>query len=427
MHTEPQTPDLSTLPPSIADARPDPTRTPLRGLTRTQLEVFSEEVLGEKRFRGRQLFAWLHQKHAKSFDDMTDLSAKVRALLNERATLHVITPHQAFPTADGTTKLTFKLHDGAVIESVVIPAEKRVTLCISSQVGCAINCQFCLTARMGLVRHLSASEIVEQVAWAKALWEPQHGRRISNIVFMGMGEPLHNYESVTQALRVLLAEDGMNFSRRKVTVSTSGLVPAIDRLGTETDIRVNLAISLNATTDETRDKVMPINKKWNIEQLLGALRRYPMEARQRITFEYVMLSGVNDTFDDARRLHKMLQGIPHKVNLIPWNPFPGAPFARPEREDVDRFQRYLLDHSVNTTVRETRGLEAMAACGQLGQPGEANAWRQTLRDARKAARMQSAADVAAEAVEASAAAAAPVDTAPVDAAPAAQQAEGVAP
>jgi 23S rRNA (adenine2503-C2)-methyltransferase len=365
----------------------------LRGLTRAQLETLCENM-GEKRFRGRQVFAWLHQRHAKHFDDMTDLSAKLRARLAEACATHVITPHQAFPTADGTTKLTFKLHDGAVIESVVIPTEKRVTLCISSQVGCAINCQFCLTARMGLVRHLTPAEVVEQVAWAKALWEPQHGRRISNIVFMGMGEPLHNYDTTTQALRVLLDGDGLNFSRRKVTVSTSGLVPAIERLGAEPDIRVNLAISLNATTDEVRDRVMPINKKWNIEQLLGALRRYPLEPRQRITFEYVLLSEVNDALDDARRLHKMLQGIPHKVNLIPWNPFPGAPFARPERPAIERFQRYLLDHSVNTTVRETRGLEAMAACGQLGQPGEANAWRQTLRDARKAARLTTAADEA---------------------------------
>ncbi len=384
------TPDPSTLNPTTTTTTENSTKKiALRGLTRPQLEAFCEESLGERRFRGRQLFAWLHLRQAKHFDDMTDLPLKLRDRLAALTHLHAISPHQAFPTTDGTTKLTFKLYDNAVIESVVIPAEKRVTLCVSSQVGCAINCKFCLTARMGLVRHLEPAEIVEQVAWAKSLWEPQHGRRISNIVFMGMGEPLHNYDSVTQALRILLDPEGMNFSRRKITVSTSGLVPAIERLGSESDIRVNLAISLNASNDETRDVVMPINKKWNLDQLLGALRHYPLEPRQRITIEYVMLGGVNDTLDDARRLLKILAGIPHKINLIPWNPFPGVEFQRPDRDHVERFQRFLLDHNVNTTIRETRGLEAMAACGQLGQPGQADAWRQTLREARRAARLTS--------------------------------------
>jgi len=362
-------------------------RMAVRGLTQPELETLCVERFNERAFRGRQLFQWLHARQARTFDEMTNLSKTFRARLADAVELSVIEPHNAYDTPDGTTKLTFKLHDDAVIESVVIPAKGRVTLCVSSQVGCAIGCKFCLTAKMGLVRNLSAAEIVEQVAWAKSLWEPQHNRRISNIVFMGMGEPLHNYDSVTQALRILLDPEGMNFSRRKITVSTSGLVPAIERLGHEPGIGVNLAISLNASDNATRDIVMPINKKWNIEALLDALRNYPLEPRQRFTIEYVLLGGVTDTLDDARRLIKLLTGIRYKINLIPWNPFPGVDFERPEPEHVQRFQRFLLDNNINATVRETRGLEAMAACGQLGQPGKAPQWRERIKEARRAARL----------------------------------------
>lgn len=378
-----------TIPTPEASNPPTPleAKVALRGLTSTQLEEFCETQLGEPRFRGRQLFQWLHARQARDYAKMTNLSKRLREKLPDVAILSAIEPHQTFDAPDGTTKMTFKLYDDAVIEAVVIPAKNRATLCVSSQVGCAIGCRFCLTAKMGLVRHLQPAEIVEQVGWAKTLWEEKTGQRISNIVFMGMGEPLHNYDTVTQALRILLDPQGMNFSRRKITVSTSGLVPSIERLGAEADIRVNLAISLNATTDEVRDEIMPINKKWNIDALLGALKRYPLEPRQRITFEYVLLGGLNDTPDDARRLIKLLRGIPHKINLIPWNPHPGAAYKRPSREDTDRFQRFLLDHNISTTVRETRGLEAMAACGQLGQPGKAAAWRDRVREDKRAARL----------------------------------------
>lgn len=363
-------------------------RVQLRGMTRDELQTWLVDELGEKRFRADQLFQWLHCHGARSFDEMTNLSKKLRERLADVTSLSAIEPHEAYPAADGTTKLTFRLEDGAVVESVVIPADGRVTLCISSQVGCAINCQFCLTARMGLVRNLTSAEIVDQVAWARQIWEPQAGRRISNLVFMGMGEPLHNYTEVTRALRVLLDGRGMDFSRRKITVSTSGLVPAIERFGQEPDLDVNLAVSLNATTDAVRDQVMPINKRWNMDALLTALRAYPLRARQRITFEYVMLAGVNDTLDDARRLVGLMEGLAAKVNLIPWNPFEEGPYKRPDADQVSRFQQFLLDQGINATVRVTRGLDAMAACGQLGQPGQADRWREAVKEARRLARAE---------------------------------------
>lgn len=377
-----------------------PGRTPvfptlqLRGMTSEALRHWVVEDLGEKGFRADQLFAWIHQREARDFDEMTNLSKKLRARLTGIASLTTIQPLDAHPSPDGTTKLTFELADGAVVESVVIPAEDRATLCISSQVGCAINCQFCLTARMGLVRNLHAAEIVDQVAWARQIWEPESGQRISNLVFMGMGEPLHNYDQVVPALRILLDPKGMDFSRRKITVSTSGLIPTIERFGEEEDLDVNLAVSLNATDDETRTKVMPINARYDIASLMNALRRYPLRKRQRITFEYVMLAGVNDSFDDARRLVELMEDLPAKVNLIPWNPFDGADFERPNMDHVDAFQQFLLDSGVNATVRRTRGLEAMAACGQLGQPGKADRWRDAIRSAKKRARSGTAEVVA---------------------------------
>lgn len=353
----------------------------LRGMPLKRLETYVVEH-GQKAFRARQLFAWIQERGARSFEEMTDLSKSLRQFLSTEAALSAIAPKGAHHSPDGTVKLTFDLHDGAVVESVVIPADGRVTLCVSSQVGCAMGCQFCRTATMGFVRNLSSSEIVDQVAWAKQIWESHTGSHLSNIVFMGMGEPLRNYDNVVEALQVLLDPIGLNLSKRRITVSTSGVVPILERFGGE-ELDVNIAISLNATTDAVRDELMPVNQKWNLAELLGALRRYPLKPNRRITFEYVMLAGVNDSDNDAKRLVKLLHGLPSKVNLIPWNPFAGARFERPDRAQIVHFKERLLAANVNVTIRESRGTEELAACGQLGEPSKAAAWREQHRDSRR--------------------------------------------
>lgn len=344
-----------------------PEKIQLKDMSRERLKEFCREI-GEKPFRAEQLFNWMYVRLVSSFDEMNNLPKALRARLEQECSLHRIKPHQAFQAADGTTKVTFQCHDGAVIESVWIPNEDRNTLCVSSQVGCAMGCSFCLTAKMGLVRNLSVGEIVEQVSHVRRMFpEEEHGR-LTNIVMMGMGEPLHNYDNVVEALRLMTDEKGLGLSNRKVTVSTSGLVPAIEKLGE--DIIVNLAISLNATTDELRDEIMPVNKRWPLEVLMQTLRDYPLKQRRRITFEYVLLKDVNDTLEDAGRIIKLLRGIPSKINLIPWNPHPGGDFQRPEAQNIERFQDYLRQRNLNVTIRETRGLDSMAACGQLGKPGD---------------------------------------------------------
>jgi 23S rRNA (adenine2503-C2)-methyltransferase len=350
----------------VTDVELDPTKKQLKDMSLEQIGAALVE-LGEKPFRAEQIFQWMYVRQATSFDQMTNISKELRGKLKESAALFRLKPHQQFRSADGTTKLTFLCHDGAVIESVWIPNEDRNTLCVSSQVGCAMACSFCLTAKMGLVRNLSVGEIVDQIVHARRIFETD-GSRLTNIVMMGMGEPLHNYDNVVAALRLMMAPKGLGLSHRKITVSTSGLVPMIEKLGQ--DVEVNLAISLNATTDALRDEIMPVNKRWNLETLMAALRKHPLRGGRRITFEYVMLRDLNDSLEDAARILKLLRGIPSKVNLIPWNPHPGAPFARPERGRVLQFQEYLAQHYLQVNVRETRGLESMAACGQLGKPGD---------------------------------------------------------
>ena len=339
----------------------------LMNLTREELVSFFKQGFDEPEFRGRQVSKWLYERRCESFDEMTNLSKELRATLKENARISPLRYNGAHPSEDGTTKLTFKCDDGAVVETVYIPSEKRNTLCISSQVGCAMGCTFCYTAKMGLKRNLSAAEIVDQVVQARREMTDVNGR-IGNIVFMGMGEPLHNVDEVIQSIHILLDEEGLNFSRRKITVSTSGVVPAIQQLGQETDIQ--LAISLNATTDETRSQIMPVNDRWGIEELLDAARNYPITSRERITFEYVMIKDFNDSLEDARRLVKLTEDIPSKINLIPFNPHPKTPFETPSEATIDAFQKYLVDRHVGVYRRRTRGREEMAACGQLGKPGE---------------------------------------------------------
>ncbi len=331
--------------------------------------------LGEKPFRARQLFRWLHRNGAATLEEMTDLPRPLRAALGAAGTLVTLERATEQRSSDGTIKWTWRTGDGKLIESVYMPETDRKTLCVSSQVGCALGCTFCMTGTMGLARNLTAGEIVDQVHRANRrlveLGEGPGPRPLTNLVFMGMGEPLHNFEQLKAALELLLHEDGPNFSHRHVTVSTSGLVPVMRRLGEETQVK--LAVSLNATTDAQRDLIMPINKRWPIAALLAACRTFPMKQGRRITFEYVLLDGVNDTDADAQRLARLVAGIPAKVNLIPYNDNPGLGFRAPAPGRVEAFHRILFDRNITAVIRKNRGSDIAAACGQLaaeGGPGD---------------------------------------------------------
>jgi 23S rRNA (adenine2503-C2)-methyltransferase len=335
----------------------------LRDLRHAELEALVAE-LGEPRFRADQIYRWIHARGARSLDEMTDLPAALRVRLGAAgADLLPVALAHIHASADGTRKLVLRLRDDRLIESVLIPDEDKLTLCVSSQVGCALDCTFCATAKLGFGRQLTAGEIVDQVYRARAL-AAEDGRRITNLVFMGMGEPLHNFANLEAALETLTHELGANLSPRRITVSTAGLVPGIEKLG-RSSLGVNLAISLNATDDAVRDELMPINRKWNLAALIGAVRRFPLARRRRVTFEYVLLPGKNDRPADAERLPALLRGIPAKVNLIPWNPHPGAPYARPSAESVTAFQEALKARGLATYVRRPRGDDIAAACGQL--------------------------------------------------------------
>ncbi len=344
----------------------DPARPDLSSLSLDLLGRFLAH-LGEKPYRARQIYRWLHHRGAATFEEMTDLPAGLRRLLAEQAALPALEVAEELRSADGTIKWRWRTGDGKFVESVYMPEAGRKTLCVSSQVGCAVGCTFCLTGTMGLARNLAPGEMVGQVARANRrlleLGEGSPPRPLTNLVFMGMGEPLHNYENLKAALDILLSEDGPNFSHRHVTVSTSGLVPQMRRLGEETEVK--LAVSLNATTDAQRTALMPINRRYPIAQLLEACRAFPMKRGRRITFEYVLLSGVNDAGADAERLARLIRGIPAKVNLIPYNENPGLRFAAPDPRRVASFQQILVDRQITAVVRKSRGRDISAACGQL--------------------------------------------------------------
>ena len=359
-------------------------------LSRLRAEL---EEMGEKPYRARQLFGWLHERGAASLDEMTDLPRELRVRLADRFPLLTLSVANEQRSQDGTIKWTWRTVDGRLVESVFMPhaagdgpegeedgdgegpGRQRRTLCVSSQVGCAIGCAFCMTGTMGLARNLGAGEIVDQVHRAsRRLLELAQGpapRPLTNLVFMGMGEPLHNYESLKRALDLLLCGDGPNFSHRHVTVSTSGLVPQIRRLGHETHVK--LAVSLNATTDAQRSALMPINRRYPLAELMAACRSFPSRQGRRITFEYVLLRSVNDSDADAERMAALLRGIPAKVNLIPYNENPGLSFAAPEPSHVEAFRDLLLSRGIAAFVRKNRGTDVAAACGQLaaeGGPGD---------------------------------------------------------
>jgi len=323
------------------------------------------ELRKEKSFRADQIFKWLYLCQTNTIDDMTNLGKDLRNTLRDNFSISRLELERSELSSDGTEKLLFRLYDNAYIEAVLIPEKDHVTICISSQVGCAQGCKFCLTAKGGFERNLSTAEIVGQVTAAKTILEKRNSTRpLSNIVFMGMGEPLANYDAVVRALSIITDSDyGLKFSPRRVTISTAGLVPEILRLGNDTE--ANLAVSLNATTDEIRSTLMPINRRYPMDDLLEACSNFQMKPRKKITFEYILIQGVNDTIADANRLIKLIEPIRSKVNLIPFNEHEKSDYKRPPKEIIQRFMQILLDQNVTAMIRKSKGDDISAACGQL--------------------------------------------------------------
>lgn len=316
---------------------------------------------GLKPYRLTQVLSWIYKRQSLDFQEMTDISKQDRSTLANVCRIGQLGLLNRQRASDGTEKWLLELEDGMRVETVLIPEQDHLTQCISTQVGCSMGCSFCRTSLMGLRRQLKTWEIVEQVVMGRRLLQ---GEKIRNVVLMGMGEPLANYQEVVRALRIMLDRRALDLSKRRITLSTCGLIPQIRRLASE-GLGISLAVSLNATTEDQRSRIMPINKVHPMGELLRACRELPLPARTRITFEYVMLGGFNDSVADARRLVRLLQGIKCKVNLIPHNPYPGSPFRRPQQERIIEFQRILADSGITAPVRWSHGSEISAACGQL--------------------------------------------------------------
>ncbi len=346
----------------------------LAELERPALEAALAER-GHQKFHAGQIYRWIYRRGVVDLDAMTDLSRDLRAALASEFRLSTPGLVHRETSSDGTEKFLLRLADGRQIESVFIPDTPAQTFCISTQVGCAMACAFCLTGKMGLVRNLTAAEIVGQV---RVLVDALHMRETAfNIVLMGMGEPLHNYDETMKALRMLADAQGFALPPRRVTLSTVGLLPALERLARE-PIMPNLAISLHAPTDEKRGELVPLNKKYGVADIIAAAKKFPVRKRSRITFEYVLLAGVNDSIDDARKLAKLLRGVKSKVNLIPLNAAPGIPFERPSDLAIDRFAKTLADSGLLVSVRKSRGRDIRAACGQLIVEGQKRSAAQQL-------------------------------------------------
>ncbi len=370
---------LEAVDPALSDGKtalPAPVvpggRLELIGLSRDELKAEMAKI-GAPAFRANQLWNWLYVRGATSFDGMTDLSKEFRVRLAERFVIGRPEATMRQQSIDGTQKWLLRFTDGQEAECVHIPEEDRGTLCVSSQVGCTLSCKFCHTGTQKLVRNLTPAEIVGQIMTCRDVfgeWPATEGnRRLTNIVMMGMGEPLYNFENVKHALSIAMDDAGLAVSRRKITLSTSGVAPMIERCGNE--LGVMLAISLHAVTDELRDVIVPLNKKYPIAELMAACRTYPgVRNSRRITFEYVMLKGINDSPADARQLVKLLAGIPAKVNLIPFNPWPGAPYECSSDEAIATFSSIMMNAGYATPVRQPRGRDIMAACGQLKSASE---------------------------------------------------------
>ena len=347
------------------------------------LDLSIEELkeLVSPSFRATQIYEWVYKKNATEFGQMLNLPKDMRQDLAEKFYLDPLKCVKFEQSSDGSIKYLFELKDGLKIESVLLPMKEeisdedgkisrhaRYTVCVSSQVGCKMGCAFCLTAKGGLVRNLTAGEIVGQILWIKRENNIPYERRI-NVVYMGMGEPLDNLANVSKAIKILALNEGLAISPRRQTVSTSGLGSQIKKLG-EMDLGVLLAISLHAVTNELRSRLMPINKAYNIEAVMDAVRGFPIDMRKRVMFEYLVIKDLNDSVSDAKKLVKLLHGIKAKVNLIYFNPHEGSEFGRPELTNMLKFQEYLRDHGVTCTIRQSKGLDISAACGQLKQRNE---------------------------------------------------------
>lgn len=354
----------------------------IKDLSFKEFEAYLDKH-GEPAYRARQVWQWLFQKRAVSFAEMTNLPALFRARLEGDYDISRLEVSRRVESRDGTVKFLFSLSDGKTIESVLIPEIKRLTLCISTQAGCAFGCAFCATALLGLKRNLSSGEIVDQVLEASRTLAP--GKRITNVVLMGMGEPLANYAQTVKALDTMTDTTwGIGISPRRITLSSVGLVPQIRKLMDET--KVNLAISLHAPTDELRARLMPVNRKYGLKELMDCCRALPVPRRKRITFEYVLLRDVNDSVECARTVASLLSGIRCKVNVIPFNPHPGSFFQRPSDESVNAFQQELQERGVQVNVRRPRGDDIAAACGQL--QGEQQGVRRPVPAAVEAGALQ---------------------------------------
>jgi 23S rRNA (adenine2503-C2)-methyltransferase len=336
-------------------------RVDLKNLSPSELLDFLGSF-GKERYRSIQILRWLYQEGVQSFDEMTNLSKRLRQELSQVSFLSALRPLCIEQATDGTRKFLFQLEDGNRIESVLIPDKARLTLCLSTQVGCALGCRFCLTGKTGWKRDLKASEILNQILAVKKMLPEKTS--ITNIVLMGMGEPLANYKNTLKATALMAHPDAFKFSSRRITLSTVGLLPELEELSKEkTPFR--LAISLNASDEETRTYLMPVNRRYPLNKVLALCKDFPLRPRIRITFEYVMVEGINDSSQDAKRLLRILRGIPSKVNLIPLNEAPEIPFRKPSEERVKRFQEILMEGGLTVIVRNSKGREISAACGQL--------------------------------------------------------------
>jgi 23S rRNA (adenine2503-C2)-methyltransferase len=337
------------------------TKIDLRNLTFEELKDWIT-ALGMEPYRADQVFRWLFQPDIQSFDQMTNLSKKWRGLFQEQAYLSRLIIKKVEHSSDKTKKFLFQLEDGEHIESVLIPERGHYTLCVSSQVGCAQKCRFCFTGRMGLKRNLKASEIINQILTVQGTLNAEDPL-LTNIVLMGMGEPLDNFENTMQAMNILLSSNGMQFSHRHVTLSTAGLIPGMKALGQI--LPINLAVSLNAADDATRNQLMPINRKYSLKPLIQACREFPLPHAKRITFEYILIKGINDSLLQAKALAGLLKGIKAKINLIPFNAHPGNGFEPPEEKTVLKFQEILINNQYTVMIRRSKGADISAACGQL--------------------------------------------------------------
>ena len=349
------------------------TKMPKTDLKNMNLDMLTDFVqqMGVSAFRARQIFSWLYRPGITEFSQMTDLSKDLRRKLDEIASISRLAPYKTETSEDGTIKYGFKLDDGAVIETVLIPEEDRNTLCVSSQVGCAMGCKFCLTGTMGLKRNLTPAEIVNQVCAAIEAGSLTGDKEttvsknnyLNNLVFMGMGEPLANFDNVVTALQILSDQRGLDYSGRRITVSTCGIIPKMKALGEKTS--VNLAVSLHAANDTVRNKLMPVNKTYPIDDLFDACRHYPLPRRRLIMIEYILIKDLNDSPADARELVSRVKDIRCKINLLPYNAVAGLDYESPDRERVEAFQKILWDAGYNTFIRTSRGGDISAACGQL--------------------------------------------------------------